>query len=659
MTAKVHLDHAHMHFLLKEMVRIRRFEAKCVEMYQAQKILGFLHLYDGEEAVSVGAMQALGPDDAVVATYREHGQALARGVSANAIMAEMFGKLEGCCRGRGGSMHIFDRRLRFYGGNAIVGGGLPLAVGVALADRTLGRKTVTACFFGDGAVDEGEFHESVNLAVLWKLPVLFICENNLYSMGMAVARAEAETNIARKAAAYRIRSENVDGMDVVAVESAARRAVETIRTTGEPCFLECATYRLRAHSMFDAQSYRSKEEIELLARQGADRPLPQMAGGQSSRPSRRCGGHRARGRCGNNAGGRLRGSRDPGAGGGSRALCRHAGGSAMTDGSPLRITYREACRQGLRQALLADPRVLLMGEDVARYGGCYAVTKGLVEEFGEGRIRDTPLSESAYVGAGIGAAMAGLRPIVEIMTVNFSLLALDQIMNNAATIPHMSGGQFAVPLVIRIATGGGRRVAAQHSHSLEGWYAHIPGLRILAPATNEDARFMLIAALKDPNPVLIFEHVMLYNREEELSAEVSEVDISRAKIRRPGRDVSLIAYGGGLFKSLEAARLLAQEGIEAEVLDLRVLRPLDTAAILESVGRTRRCVIVDEAWRSGSISAEIGMRIVEQAFFELDAPLRRVCGREVPMPYAAHLEDACLPQPDGIAAAARALVRPT
>ena len=327
--------------------------------------------------------------------------------------------------------------------------------------------------------------------------------------------------------------------------------------------------------------------------------------------------------------------------------------------SPLRITYREACRQGLRQALLADPRVLLMGEDVARYGGCYAVTKGLVEEFGEGRIRDTPLSESAYVGAGIGAAMAGMRPIVEIMTVNFSLLALDQIMNNAATIPHMSGGQFAVPLVIRIATGGGRRVAAQHSHSLEGWYAHIPGLRILAPATNEDARFMLIAALKDPNPVLIFEHVMLYNREEELSAEVSEVDISRAKIRRPGRDVSLIAYGGGLFKSLEAARLLAQEGIEAEVLDLRVLRPLDTAAILESVGRTRRCVIVDEAWRSGSISAEIGMRIVEQAFFELDAPLRRVCGREVPMPYAAHLEDACLPQPDGIAAAARALVRPT
>ncbi|MGD0184765.1 MAG: alpha-ketoacid dehydrogenase subunit beta [Roseiarcus sp.] len=333
----------------------------------------------------------------------------------------------------------------------------------------------------------------------------------------------------------------------------------------------------------------------------------------------------------------------------------------MSDPSsaPLRMTYREACKQALRQALLADPRVLLMGEDIGRYGGCYAVTKGLIDEFGEQRIRDTPLSESGYVGAGIGAAMAGLRPIVEIMTVNFSLLALDQIVNNAATIPHMSGGQFAIPLVIRIATGGGRRVAAQHSHSLEGWYAHIPGLRILAPATVEDARFMLIAALKDPNPVLIFEHVMLYNLEDDLSADVNEVDIAHAKVRRPGRDITLITYGGSLFKTLEAAAALEKEGVDAEVLELRVLRPLDTAAILESVRKTRKCVIVDEGWRSGSLSAEVGMRIAEEALFDLDAPLRRVCGREVPMPYAPHLEDACLPQAAGIAAAARELVKPT
>jgi pyruvate dehydrogenase E1 component subunit beta len=320
------------------------------------------------------------------------------------------------------------------------------------------------------------------------------------------------------------------------------------------------------------------------------------------------------------------------------------------------MTYREACKQAIRDALLADPKCFLMGEDVGRYGGCYAVTKGLLEEFGEERIRDTPLSESAYVGAGIGAALAGMRPIVEIMTVNFSLLALDQIVNNAATIPHMSGGQFAVPLVIRMATGGGRRVAAQHSHSLEGWYAHIPGLRILAPAVIEDARWMLAAALADPNPVLIFEHVMLYNMEGALNPAVTEVDIAHAKCRRDGRDVTLIGYGNGLLKAVAAADLLEADGIAAEVIDLRVLRPLDTATILASVAKTRRVVIVDEGWKSGSLAAEIGMRIVEDGFFDLDAPLRRVCGREVPMPYAPHLEDAALPQPADIAAAARGLV---
>lgn len=324
-----------------------------------------------------------------------------------------------------------------------------------------------------------------------------------------------------------------------------------------------------------------------------------------------------------------------------------------------RMTYREACKQALRQALIADPRVFLMGEDIGRYGGCYAVTKGLLEEFGEERVRDTPLSESAFVGAGVGAAMAGMRPIVEIMTVNFSLLALDQIVNNAVTIPHMSGGQFAIPLVIRMATGGGRRVAAQHSRSLEGWYAHIPGLRVLTPATIEDARFMLIGALADPNPVIIFEHVMLYNMEEDLAPDVNGVDIDHAKVRRAGKDVSLLTYGGSLFKTLAAADALAAEEIDAEVVDLRVLRPLDTRTIIESVARTRRCVIIDEGWRSGSISAEIGMRIAEEALFELDAPLRRVCARETPIPYAAHLEDACLPQPEMIVATARELVKPS
>jgi pyruvate dehydrogenase E1 component subunit alpha len=262
MNDKVHLDHAHVRHLLTAMLRIRRFEEKCFELYQGEKIRGFMHLYDGEEAVSVGVIESLQPQDAIVATYREHGQALARGIGMNVLMAEMYGKLEGCCRGRGGSMHIFDRATHFYGGNAIVGGGLPLAVGTALGDKMLERGSITACFFGDGAVDEGTFHESMNLAALWKLPVLFVCENNLYAMGMALERAEAETHIARKAAGYSMASEAVDGMDVVAVEVAARRAIDRVRRTGAPFLLECRTYRFRAHSMFDAQLYRSKQEVE-------------------------------------------------------------------------------------------------------------------------------------------------------------------------------------------------------------------------------------------------------------------------------------------------------------------------------------------------------------------------------------------------------------
>ncbi|MCC6707401.1 MAG: alpha-ketoacid dehydrogenase subunit beta [Gammaproteobacteria bacterium] len=322
------------------------------------------------------------------------------------------------------------------------------------------------------------------------------------------------------------------------------------------------------------------------------------------------------------------------------------------------ITYREACKQALRAALVADPRVFMMGEDIAAYGGCYAVSKGLLAEFGAERIRDTPLSESAFVGAGIGAAMAGMRPIVEIMTVNFSLLALDQIMNNAASIPHMSGGQFAVPLVIRMATGAGRQLAAQHSHSLEGWYAHIPGLRILAPATIEDARHMLAPALADPNPVLIFEHVMLYNVEAELDERIDAVDITHASIRRAGTDVTVVTYGGSLPRALAAADTLAAEGIAAEVIDLRVLRPLDMTTVAASVARTHRCVIVDEGWKSGSLAAEVCARLVEMVFYELDAPIARVCSAEVPMPYAAHLEQAALPNAGRIVAAVRQVVRP-
>ncbi|MFJ7175994.1 alpha-ketoacid dehydrogenase subunit beta [Streptomyces massasporeus] len=321
-----------------------------------------------------------------------------------------------------------------------------------------------------------------------------------------------------------------------------------------------------------------------------------------------------------------------------------------------KTTYREAMREALREALRSDDRVFLMGEDVGRYGGCFGVSLGLLEEFGPERVRDTPLSESAFVGAGIGAALSGMRPVVEIMTVNFSLLALDQILNNAATLLHMSGGQLPVPLVIRMTTGAGRQLAAQHSHSLEGWYAHIPGIRVLAPATLEDARHMLAPALTDPDPVLIFEHGSLYNVSGELLPSTAPVDLDHAAIRRPGTDISLITYGGSLPKAVAAADELAAEGVSAEVIDLRTLRPLDGAAIAASVGRTHRAVVIDEAWRTGSLAAEVSARIAEESFYDLDAPVERVCSAEVPMPYARRLEEAALPQVADIVAAAHRAV---
>jgi 2-oxoisovalerate dehydrogenase E1 component len=653
--------------LLHTMLRIRRLEERSYELYSNGKIKGFMHLYDGEEAVATGVMQALSAADAVVATYREHGQALARGVSAGAILAEMFGKQEGCARGRGGSMHLFDRDTRFYGGNAIVGGHLPLAVGMGLADKLRGRNAVTCCFFGDGAVAEGEFHESMNLAALWRVPVLFICENNQFCMGTSIQFHQSEPELWKKAAGYHIPARRVDGMDVLAVEQAAMEAVAAIRSGEGPQFLECVTYRFRAHSMFDAELYREKgevqdwrqrdpiatfgahliaeglisgEDVEELEQQVAEEMAVAVAYAENGTPEP--------------VEDLLRFVY-------SEEVSKEAVYSLPEPQPPAtelrELTYREAVREAMSAAIRRDQRVFLLGADVGAYGGCFAVSRGMLQEFGPERVISTPLSESAYTGAGVGAAMNGMLPIVEIMTCNFSLLALDQILNNAATILHMSGGLFNVPLVVRMATGGGKRLAAQHSHTFDGWYAHIPGLKVLAPATVEDARGMVEAALADPDPVVIFENSLLYNVKALLPANAGPVDIERAKVRRAGTDVTVIAYGMALVKALEAAERLAAASIDCEVIDLRVLRPLDEASLVASVAKTHRALVVDEDWCSGSLAAEISARLMEQAFYELDRPVARLCGAEVPLPYAGHLEDAAIPQVESIVAAVKELVK--
>lgn len=320
------------------------------------------------------------------------------------------------------------------------------------------------------------------------------------------------------------------------------------------------------------------------------------------------------------------------------------------------ISYREALKQGIREALKSDEKVFLMGEDVGRYGGAFAVSKGLLSEFGEERIMDVPLSESGFVGAGIGAALGGMRPIVEVMTVNFSLLSMDQIINNAATLLHMSGGQLNVPIVIRMGCGIGRQLAAQHSHSWEPFYAAVPGLTILSVGVHEDARGMLITALENPDPVIIFEYTAMLNLEKEIPVNAGAVDITNAKVRKTGKDISIITYGAGVYKALEAAEELTLNGIDAEVIDLRILRPLDEETIISSVLKTHRALIVEDAWRSVSISSEISSRIMEKAFYELDAPVQRLCGIEVPIPYAKHLEDASIPQKENIVLAVKKIL---
>lgn len=659
---KLRLSRDHLLDLLFQMIRVRRFEEKCAELYTREKIRGFLHLYIGEEAVAVGVARALNDDDAVVATYREHGHALLRGVPMDKVMAEMYGKETGCSKGRGGSMHLFDAQQRFFGGNAIVGGGLPLAVGLALADKMAGRNRVTVCFFGEGAAAEGAFHESLNLAALWQLPVLFVCENNNYAMGTALALSQSQRDVYVKAEAYQIKAERVDGMNVVDVEAASRRAVEAIRQGTGPHFLECHTYRFRAHSMFDPQLYRDKAEVETWKDKGPIVLLTRwMDNNQLLHPDDLQRMEEAVAEEIEAAVTFAESSPWESV----ATLKQHVSLPAKdpltpppnANSEPMETTYREACHLGLQEALQHNDRTFLMGEDVGHYGGCYAVSHDLLAEFGEQRVRDTPLSENGFTGAGVGAALGGMHPIVEIMTVNFSLLAMDQIVNTAAALLHMSGGQFNVPLVIRMATGAGRQLAAQHSHSLEHWYAHVPGLRVLTPATLEDARYMLWSALQDPNPVLIFEHAAHYNDKGTLAPCPQGVNIDQAAIRRPGKDITLITYGGCLNKTLAAADALSQEGIDAEVIDLRVLRPLDTATLVESLSRTHRAVVIEEAWKTGGMAAEVSAALMDKAFWELDAPVGRVASEEVPIPYAAHLEVAALPQVEAIVQAAKATLR--
>jgi 2-oxoisovalerate dehydrogenase E1 component len=669
--------------LLRQMWEIRMFEDRVYDLLGRNVIKGASHLYAGEEAVAVGAISVLRDDDLITSTHRGHGHCHARGASIaktgqarqehyDKMMAELCGRETGYCLGRGGSMHIADVERGNLGATGIVGGNIPVATGAALAQAMQGTGRVVLCFFGDGASNTGNFHESLNMAALWNLPVVYIVENNLYGMSVPFAKAAATPDVAARACAYDIPGEVVDGMDVLAIREAVGRAVERARQGQGPTLLECKAYRWYGHSRSDPRKYRTREEeaewkardpipnfaawlvengictekeideVEAQVEEAIDAatdfalnspfPSPDEVAAFVYTPSKWTAADQTREQE-------------------LRTRCR-TGGPGMH-----RIEFRAALQEALREEMKRDPAVFIMGEDVGLYGGAYGATRGLFDEFGPDRVRDTPISEATIGGAAVGAAMSGMRPVAEIMYVDFTPLAMDQIANQGAKNRYMFGGKTIVPMVIRTEGGAGRCIAAHHSQSLEALWTHFPGIYVAMPSTPFDAKGLLKAAIRDDNPVMFIEHKMLYGVKGYVPDEDYVIPFGVADVKRQGSDVTIITYSRMVHRALEAAERLSEEGLSVEVIDLRTLKPLDMETVAASVRKTGRVVGVTEAYKTGSFISELAMRIQEEVFDWLDAPVVRVAAADVPVPMSEPLEDVAIPNVEAIMAGIRQVMR--
>ncbi|RJS80152.1 dehydrogenase [Candidatus Bathyarchaeota archaeon] len=653
---------------LKKMLEIRYFEEKVMDLLSRDLVKGASHLYAGEEAVAVGACAAIRKDDYITSTHRGHGHCIAKGGDLKLMLAELCGKATGYCKGRGGSMHIADVKAGNLGATGIVGSNIPVATGAGLSIKLRKTDQVVLCFFGDGAANTGAFHESLNMAAIWKLPVVYICENNLYGMSVSVKRAFPFEDIAERAKGYNIPGVIADGMDVLNVKEVVGGAVERARRGEGPTLVECKTYRYYGHSRSDPRIYRTREEEKFWR---ARDPIKTFAdklikeGILTSEKFKELEEQVAK---------EIQEAeefalsspyppieslyddvyteiyKDP------EASIKDLS-TAKEKGVKMRkITYRQALNEALREEMRRDNRVFIMGEDVAIYGGAYGVTRGLYEEFGPERVRDTPISEAAIAGAAAGAAMTGLRPVAEIMYIDFSTIAMDEIVNIAAKNRYMFGGKSTVPVVYRTQGGAGRGIAAHHSGSLEAWYVHSPGIFVVMPSTPFDAKGLLKTCIRDDNPIMFIEHKMLYNTEGEVPEGEYTVPLGVADIKRPGTDVTIVAYSRMLLFALEAAEELSKEGIEAEVIDPRTLKPLDIDTIINSVKKTNKAVVVHESYRTCGVGAEIAAQIMEKAFDYLDAPVLRVAGADVPIPMSPVLEEAAIPSKEKIAEAVRSII---
>ncbi len=645
--------------LFTTMYRIRRFEEHTAELFQAGIVKGTAHSYIGEEAIAAAACANLREDDYIGSNHRGHGHCIAKGADLKKMMAELMGRETGYCRGLGGSMHIADLNLNILGANGIVGATMPLGTGAALAAKIRGTEQVVIAFFGDGASNQGTFHESLNLASVWKLPIIYLCENNQWALNTSYRYSTSVEEIAVRAVSYGIPGTRVDGNDVLAVHQVVGEAVARARAGEGPSLIEALTWRWGQHSLrANLREPRSVEDMEAWM----DRdPLKQVE-------ARLLDGQKTAGKKIAAIRQEVDAELDAAIAFGKESpepteavllgavYGPHAAHEEPAVMGERELSFTGALNEAMRQEMERDPEVFLMGEDVAETGGIFQTTKGLVEQFGRVRVRDTPISEATFCGTGVGAAIAGMRPIVEVQIFDFVTLMMDMIVNQAAKFRFMLGGEPAVPIVIRGPQGGGIRMAAQHSQSLEAWFTHVPGLVVIAPSTPFDAKGLLTAAIRDDNPVIFLEHTLLYlGQPGPVPEEPYAIPIGKADIKREGTDVTVVGTQVMVARALGAATELEREGISVEVIDPRTLRPLDEKTILASVAKTHRLVIAHEGWKTGGFGAEVAAMVSEHGFDNLDAPIIRVGGLDVPMPFNEGLERAVIPTQERIAEGVRGL----
>lgn len=667
---------------LRQMQEIRLFENKISDLLGRAVLKGASHLYAGEEAVAVGAISAIAEDDFVTSTHRGHGHAHAHGDRAagtdaekqehyNKMLAEVLGKSGGYCKGKGGSMHIADVVHGNLGATGIVGGNLPVAVGAALVQKLKGTGKVVLCFFGDGASNTGNFHEALNLASAWDLPVIFVAENNLYGMSVPFEKVSKHIDVAARACAYGMPGVVVDGMDVLDVRCAVAKAVSRARDGEGPSLIEAKTYRYFGHSHSDPRAYRTKEEEKAWRNRDAIKTFNEgllqlsVIGETESTALMDLTEEKLE-----KAWEYTQSSPEADAGeletdvfvslktdADDIAREKQLRNEVQTDTSMREITYSQAIQEALREEMQRDESVFVMGEDVGLYGGAYGATRGLLDEFGEKRVLDTPISEATIAGAAVGAAMVGMRPVAEIMYVDFTPLAMDQLANQGAKNRYMFGGKTKVPVVVRTEGGAGRAIAAHHSQSLESLWTHFPGIYVVMPATPYDAKGLLKAAIRDDNPIMFIEHKMLYKTKGRVPEKDYVIPLGQADVKREGSDITIVTYSRMVLRALEAAEVLVEEGISVEVVDLRSLKPLDTETIIKSVKKTGRLIGVTEAYENTSFINEIIAVVNEQAFDWLDAPIKRIAARNVPVPRAEVLEDLAIPNTQRIITACREILK--